>query len=917
MPTPNDPIENPNSQYVSGDGGGTESIPGIDYGDGGNDQGDDVIGVTYGGGPRPVRPPIGPPRPPTAPPVIIDPNNPPIGPPTPQPIVDCQRLSGELRNRILDAINDCRAASMESIESCCNCITARIGGIINTATNAISRCNGTLSRELGRIVGDLHVFASSCGCSLATAPLVTLVDPATGGAATDTIIGTVDPGPGGGPGGGGPGGSVGIDTTPGSEVTVPLPSCPAPVINVPPCPAPPPSQPPIFTAPPPGAPPMPSFPPPPGSSWVWSPTQNDWTIYPNPTQPPSPPPNVNVTCEPPKPGDPPPIGVVQGESATSVSGSGLFVCDPDTAVSWSKSFLSGPTPVIDTLSNAFGVGNAGDGVHVPNWLTGLSAVIQGWPVANGIASAFKFLTEAGQGKIKSMPSQLGCDGALMASLIAQWSFTHWGGTVLGEPPPPVSRAIEYKLNLACPSIIPTTDQFNDLHNRGFLTNDQWSVGVRLNGHCDQWQELIKRSTQTRLNVNDTVAAYRRKLIDDSGFSQLMGFNGVVSDSQRELFYQITEQRPGIADIVHFMVRDAADDEVARKYGYDTDFTTKYTGKLRKWSEDQGIPEDIAKFAWRSHWELPSPTQLYEMLHRLRPNRPKTGGDFDDVTVTLEDVQKALEINDYAPGWIRQLMAVSYAPLTRVDVRRAYEIGVLDADAVYAAYRDIGYDDSNAKILTRFTEKLSGPKKAVLAGAMPLADLRTAYLDNAISDDEALAGVFDLGYDEAEVQGIVTTWKLKRDAVERREAIKGLKARYMQGDFDLAELQDWLVRYGVPAERATQLANIWRLTREARKKIPTAKMLCRWWSENLITLDEYIRRLKNLGWKEADALKIASVCVNDETERRRKELEAAMKRIEAAAEKERKRREAERKRLQPCRDRPKPLCPPAADTNGVH
>jgi hypothetical protein len=68
------------------------------------------------------------------------------------------------------------------------------------------------------------------------------------------------------------------------------------------------------------------------------------------------------------------------------------------------------------------------------------------------------------------------------------------------------------------------------------------------------------------------------------------------------------------------------------------------------------------------------------------------------------VSEALGQDDYPAFWRPRLLALSYNVLTRVDARRAYEIGQFDDKKYAAVLQDRGYKPSDAAALTAFAHQ---------------------------------------------------------------------------------------------------------------------------------------------------------------------------------------------------------------------
>lgn len=262
------------------------------------------------------------------------------------------------------------------------------------------------------------------------------------------------------------------------------------------------------------------------------------------------------------------------------------------------------------------------------------------------------------------------------------------------------QPFKYSVNYHCPRIWLGPDQAMAAYLSNAIEADKLSTIWQMHGYCPdnvQWNLHASKSKPIPLQL---AAMRHREWISASEYHNGMRELGYLESETRENLFKLTTQIPTITDIIRFMVRDA-DDETANgpvhKFNLDAEFDAKYGKQLKKWATDQGIDENFARYAWRSHWSIPSPTQLFQFVRRLRhdPRFPNL----------LDDVKTALIQQDILPYWHEHYLSVVYNPLTRVDVRRAFNIGSIDETQVFKSYVDAGYSDDNATILTQFTVKL--------------------------------------------------------------------------------------------------------------------------------------------------------------------------------------------------------------------
>lgn len=299
---------------------------------------------------------------------------------------------------------------------------------------------------------------------------------------------------------------------------------------------------------------------------------------------------------------------------------------------------------------------------------------------------------------------LGCDNSSLGAGLSILSLLGVAGKSVSTDLTQFARPIIYAINSLCNTGQLDPDKAIAAWLAGSVTDRQLATHWKIAGYCNEALERYKIAAKSKPVPLQLSLMRRRKMISDSEYDQGMRRLGYLDRSETENLHTLTESIPTLSDIIRLMVRDADDETIAQSFGTDSQFDQKFGGQLKEWAEWQGIPEKFVKYAWRAHWSIPSPTQLYEMYHRLRFD-PKFGGPDN----FLKDVKSALVQQDILPFWIDKLLAVSFRPLARVDVRRAYDIGALDEKAVEKSYLDLGYSDDNAKVLKDFTIRLRNEK----------------------------------------------------------------------------------------------------------------------------------------------------------------------------------------------------------------
>src|SRR5262249_46554956 len=159
---------------------------------------------------------------------------------------------------------------------------------------------------------------------------------------------------------------------------------------------------------------------------------------------------------------------------------------------------------------------------------------------------------------------------------------------------------------------------------------------------------------------------------------------------------------------------------------------------------------------RAHWELPSLSQAYEMYHRVSSSPGANPGDpvnlSDGSTVyrglSSDDLRRLQRAQGVEPFWRDKQLAITFNPLTRVDIRRMHKTGVLADAELEAQYLNLGYSLDNAVRLAQFTINLN--KQEVATDIEPWRSgirghVVTAFEQGVLSADIAKQSLSNLGY----------------------------------------------------------------------------------------------------------------------------------------------------------------------------
>jgi hypothetical protein len=287
--------------------------------------------------------------------------------------------------------------------------------------------------------------------------------------------------------------------------------------------------------------------------------------------------------------------------------------------------------------------------------------------------------------------------------------------------------------------------------------------------------IFHHNLERLLSVNEIMVAKFRHTMTVSEATQALQKLGYSAESIQNLF-SIGESRPGASDLVRFALREVFDPGIVAKYGYDDNYPASFDYLM----SELGYNTTWSHYYWRSHWELPSPSMGWEMLHR---------GIID--TGTMDELLRVL---DYPTYWRNKLTQISYNPLTRVDVRRMYNIGVVNRAQVKRTYQDLGYDAVNAELLTQFTELkyAPDPEDPVIAPKHLTAGvICRAYKKDLVTRGQAINSLMAISYDLAEAEFMINLADAERQVDEApdyapehlRDLIALTERSFLKGNID--------------------------------------------------------------------------------------------------------------------------------------
>lgn len=432
----------------------------------------------------------------------------------------------------------------------------------------------------------------------------------------------------------------------------------------------------------------------------------------------------------------------------------------------------------------------------------------------------------------------------------------------------------------------------ELAIRGLIPTDFLRNQVEKQGYSDQQYGYMELSAKNQLPEPYVRSGFLRDKLTDSQWRESMTKLGYLN-SDLDLIKELIENVPPVQDAITFAVREAYDDDLAKELQLDANYDN-IKDRFEPILKANGINPTFARLYWRSHWRLPSPTQLYEMHWRG--------------LITYDELLKALEVSDYSPQWTEKLASINEREYTRVDVRRMHQIGLLNEQEVKEAYMRIGYPEERAQGLTDFTLAINGVSEdntvknltttqvlnlytsglqteqeardsLTLAGFQPteinlLLDLATIsrnaetlgditkdnkrriisslsknYVEGILPENYVRTQLSTIGYTPENVDNEMTYLNIERDIVRKENEVDIIFNQYIRYQIDINNASSRLASLNYSGGELANIMSLWNIVREDRKKLPTKSEARDFLDSDNITRDEYENILRGLGIME--------------------------------------------------------------------
>ena len=383
-----------------------------------------------------------------------------------------------------------------------------------------------------------------------------------------------------------------------------------------------------------------------------------------------------------------------------------------------------------------------------------------------------------------------------------------------------------------PTLIPPADAL-DAFARGELSESALTKELGEAGYNAEKQRVLLASSRQLVNIGSSLNWWLRGFISEEQLDQSLQMLRVAPEDRSRIKLSAFPIPP-VGDLITMAVREVFTPEVRERFGQDQGFPAEFA----EFGAETGISEFWARAYWAAHWQLPSPLQGFEMLHRK--------------VIERDDLDLLLRALDVMPFWRDKLVQIAFRPLTRVDLRRMHRLGLLTVEDLQTRYEALGFDADNAALMVAFTIEFNRGDTAEdvneLEG-LTRGTIINMFEDGILNETEATDALLALGFSESAADLLIRQRKLEVDRRDRKALIESVVQLIGGGAISLPQAQDSLATIGLTAtEMAIAVKRILQ-ARGGRARLPTVAQLEKMRELKIVSEDQWTEAMGGLGFSD--------------------------------------------------------------------
>ena len=334
-----------------------------------------------------------------------------------------------------------------------------------------------------------------------------------------------------------------------------------------------------------------------------------------------------------------------------------------------------------------------------------------------------------------------------------------------------------------------------------------------------------------LDIERGLVLLRRGEISEEDFVAALRHAG-LKEKAIDAVITLRDLIPGPSDLVSMAVRDAFSDESISEFGTDAEFPEEFG----KWANELGYSDYWSRKYWIAHWRLPSATQGFEMFHRR--------------VIDRSELDLLLKMLDVSPFWRDRLTQIAYQPITRVDIRRIYKLGLMDESEVYDRHLDIGYSPNDAEKMTQFVRFSTDDPIAddgIDIRGLTASQIKKLWQLGTIDSEAAVSRLTDIKYSLDVAKLMVQSWADDVVFKERESLIKRVIRNAVRDGLDDRSIQDLITDLNLTNDEYERILREVYLESRDYDSLPSKSETRAMLKAGIITWDQASETLRRMGY----------------------------------------------------------------------
>ncbi len=351
--------------------------------------------------------------------------------------------------------------------------------------------------------------------------------------------------------------------------------------------------------------------------------------------------------------------------------------------------------------------------------------------------------------------------------------------------------------------------------RGIIEPAEVDVIFKAHGFSQGWSEFYRGLARIFLPLGEMMVMQRRELYEGKDFD---------ADLAKQGFTEADQAR----------VREVFTPAIRTKFRQDEDFPEEFAKRVKL----QGVSDETARDYWAAHWALPGVAQGFEMFHRK--------------IINLDELKSLMRALDIMPFWVDKLIAMSFRPIGRVDIRRIHKMGFITDEELPARYEAYGNSPENAQLMANWTIAYNSPADDAipeeLIGLSRSNVIRMMKL-GMLTPKEAEQFLLDLGLGATSAKAHVEIVLTESMIDQREDDIKDTRQLYSAGAISFEKAQTDLANLGLSADELREATEDLLKVQAKNDKIPSQADLFKMFGFGIIDDETTFATLLRLGFSD--------------------------------------------------------------------